>query len=556
MVPGNHDFNYGSLRLKELAGIASAGGLEIICSNVIEKATGQTLLPATNIVEIDGVKVGFFGLTTTEAVILPAHVENVEFREYKQNAENSIAALRTGGADIIVALAHFSNTDIHELISALTDKPDVVIEGHDHRLGSETHEGVLIAGAGEHQGNLGKVEITINSDGEITQKDASIITKAQADLFEGDAAVKALAEGMKAAVIEEYSEIVAASEVLISSFRGTDTMVDGVVTDFGALGLRNSEQPLGNLVADALRVIGGADIAVTNGGGLRADIKKGEISKGEINEVLPFGNTLVLVSATPSDVYLIMETGLQSLPANNGRFPQISGMSVEYDPYAPPFNKVISISIDGVVLDRDDDTTELSIATNNFTASGGDAYVVFAGLRTITELGSMDDALIEYIVDVLGGTIKDEDAKIDCRILNVALGHPAGDRIVTKAPTRTASGAWEVRCEHCGILLDSGKIAPLKIAGAQTTTKDFISITETAKNSRVWALKFSVTLTLVNEDGKFAGTEKVQYTINLSGNNANLDGKYKFGAGHDLAGFTLTYDVKGNGSNIKALSIS
>ena len=127
-------------------------------------------------------------------------------------------------------------------------------------------------------------------------------------------------------------------------------------------------------------------------------------------------------------------------------------------------------------------------------------------------------------------------------------GHTAGGRIVIKEATRTEKGAWEIRCTDCGELLESGSIDELVIIGV--TNAKFSSIRETAKNSRVWALTFTVTVTF--EGGS---TEVVEYTILLNGNNANLDGKYTFGADYDIAGMTLTYDIKGNGSNIKAFSI-
>jgi len=136
-----------------------------------------------------------------------------------------------------------------------------------------------------------------------------------------------------------------------------------------------------------------------------------------------------------------------------------------------------------------------------------------------------------------------------------ANGHTAGERNVTLAATRTTKGAWEIRCEVCDELLESGIIDELKIVGAATTAKDFTAIRETAKNSRVWALTFNVTVTLAELTLEGEHTEVVEYTIMLNGNNANLDGKFTFGAGHDLVGKTLTYDIKGNGSNIKAFSI-
>ena len=410
MTPGNHDFNHGSARLSELAGIALEDGLHIISSNTFVKANGQSFLPTTRIVEIDGVAVGFFGLTTLEAPILthPANVETLEFRAYKQSTENAIKALNDGGADVIVALAHIAREDIEALLKALDVKPDVVIEGHDHLLGSTEIEGVLVAGAGQYQENVGVVAITIGSDGKIGDIEASVVSKEDAEEFEGDAAVKALAEAAKAEVVEFYSEVVASSAVALSSFRGNDE---------GAQGVRNSEQPLGNLVADAMRILGEADVAMTNGGGLRADIKVGDLTKGDINSVLPFGNYLVIKEITPKELFELMEVGLQALPLVNGRFPQISGMDVEFIMARTALNRVTSISIDGKELDRDDDKTVYKLATNDFLAAGGDGYTILKDLTTVTELASLDDMLIEYITENLDGTISASDAKIDGRIV-------------------------------------------------------------------------------------------------------------------------------------------
>ena len=132
-----------------------------------------------------------------------------------------------------------------------------------------------------------------------------------------------------------------------------------------------------------------------------------------------------------------------------------------------------------------------------------------------------------------------------------ALGH---NFVLTdhKDPTADEDGYDILKCSRCDetktvVIPKTGGVT---IKNAVTTTKDFVSMMETAKNSRIWVLTFKAALTY--SDGK---TEVKTYSISLSGNNANLDGKYKFADGHDLAGYTLVYDVKGNGSNIKALSI-
>jgi len=673
MTPGNHDFNYGSLRLSELAGVASGKGLDIISSNIFNKADGLSFLPTTKIVEIDGVKVGFLGLTTLETPILtsPAGVASIEFRAYKASAEAAIAALKANGADVIVALTHISRAEIETLVKALDIKPDVVIEGHDHVLGSIVVDGVLIAGAGQYQENLGLVSITIK-DGEITDKTAKIITKADASDVEGDADVKALAENMKAAVEAEFSVIVAQSEVLLSSARGTD---DGTIK-----GVRNSEQALGNLVADAMRVIGDADIAVTNGGGLRADIRIGSITKGDINAVLPFGNVLVVKEVTPKALKEILEVGLSTLPATHGRFPQISGMSVIYDPELPINSRVISISVGGAALDLSDDTTIYKMATNDFMAVGGDGYTVIAGLATVAELDSLDDMLITYVTKILDRVIKSDNAKIDGRLNvyeepviknftvtfvggegyeyfifpnNSSSSFPEDQTVVDRGSSLqfnirylprytennhtnvnvyangeklTYSGFWYVVRniqEDIIITVDPIEKATNKVifrtAGTMTlakdnnglyfqlmhtlveetmpvttledhffkgwyldaefnqpvvypydvarnttvwakfeaiespavtlvravaTAKDFISILETSKNSNVWVLSFKVTETY--SDGT---TRIVPYAIQIKANNANIDGKYNLGS------YTLLYDIKGNGSNIKEFRV-
>ncbi|MCL1809849.1 MAG: 5'-nucleotidase C-terminal domain-containing protein [Clostridiales bacterium] len=410
MAPGNHDFNFGSVRLSELATIASAKGLDIISSNVFVTATGQSYLPTTKTVEIDGVKVGFFGLTTqtTPIVTNPVNVETIEFRAYKQSADNAISELKAGGAQIIVGLAHVSRTDIVALINELDVKPDVVIDGHDHILGSVTESGVLIAGDGQYQENLGMVSVTISSSGEIISKTAALIAKADTAAITGDPAVFAMAETMKQAVLALYDEVVAKSEVFLSSARGDNT----------TKGVRNSEQALGNLVADAMRAIGGADVALTNGGGLRADIRIGDITRGDLNSVLPFGNVLVIKEATPKALKEMMENGVQFAPTADGRFPQISGMYVAYDPAAEVGQKVAYITINGKPIDFFDDTTVLRLATNDFMANGGDGYTAIQALKTVAEIDSLDAVFEQYVNSLPNKTITESAAKIDGRILD------------------------------------------------------------------------------------------------------------------------------------------
>jgi len=418
MAPGNHDFNFGSTRLTELAAVAKAGGLDIISANVFNKTGGELFLPSTKIMEIDGVSVGFFGLTstTTTEQTHPANVATLEFREYKASAEAAIAKLKDDGAQIIVALAHIHYEYVDKLAEELVIKPDIILEGHDHNDGHRTVGGVLIAGAWEHQKKLGVVTVTVNSANVVTEKTASLITKAEADLIAGVPAVKALADEKRAEIFEAYYRVmIASSRVNLSSARGDD---------LGATGLRNTEQALGNLVADSMRIMGDADIAFTNGGGIRADIREGNLSKGSFNEILPYGNYLVIKEITPKVLFEALEHGLSLLPNNNGRFPHTSGMNVVYDPLKPVGQRVVSITIAGTTLGRNDTTTKYRLAIVDFlNTPPADGYLMFGDLPTLFEGDSMDDVLIEYVNTKLGGVITAANARVDGRMLSIGPAH-------------------------------------------------------------------------------------------------------------------------------------
>jgi len=159
--------------------------------------------------------------------------------------------------------------------------------------------------------------------------------------------------------------------------------------------------------------------------------------------------------------------------------------------------------------------------------------------------------LIEFVV---GGGGLDNPLRLTHRI--ICEDDCLYVRVVVVQATRFEEGIWELTCSICGDVVDTGILPVLTIRNATTTTRDFVSMRETAKNSRVWVLTFNATLHLADEFGVIVAQEVAQYSITLNGNNANLDGRFRFGVGHDLAGRTLTYDIKGNGSNIKALSLS
>lgn len=389
MTPGNHDFNYGYERLLELANMAASGdnSFPIISANVIKDNT--TLLDANFIKEVDGVKLGFFGLTTPETAFKtnPNNVKGLEFASPIESAKKQVEELKAKGADIIVALAHIGTDESSEIVSTMIAKEvegiDIIIDGHSHSnypTGYEAENGTLIVSTGEYGANLGQVIITFDKDtNKITKKIASLIPKATAATQNPDEIV--------AQKIEEINE---AQNALLSKVVG----VSKVVLDGARENVRTGETNLGNLITDAMLYVTGAEIAITNGGGIRATINAGEITKQDVVSVLPFGNFIVTKYLTGAQIKDILEHGVKDYPATAGHFPHVAGINFVFDAEKALGERIVSIKINGKDIDMD---AKYLVATNDFMAAGGDDYPHFKDVKTENEFQALDEALEEYI---------------------------------------------------------------------------------------------------------------------------------------------------------------
>lgn len=188
-------------------------------------------------------------------------------------------------------------------------------------------------------------------------------------------------------------------------------------TDINLLGERNDvrtgETNLSKLLTTSMLEKTGADIAITNGGGIRASINKGDITKGDVISVLPFGNYVVVIDVTGQDIIDAMENGLQSYPNARGAFPHIAGMTVQFDPSQPSFERVVDVTLaNGEKLDP---TKNYSLATNDFMSVGGDEYASFKGRSVTGEYESLEEILSEYIGSVGTTNISSEDRIISIR---------------------------------------------------------------------------------------------------------------------------------------------
>jgi len=389
-TPGNHDFNYGVGRLAELSAQAEFG---FISANIYRN--GQLMFDPVYITNIDGVRVGFFGLSHPDTAILthPNNVAGVTFGAPIASARSAVDYLLNADVDVIIALTHLGS-DTHaerrgddlavQLANAIPEI-DVIIDGHSHTLHQNGLEvnGVVIVQAGQHGQNVGRVDIVVN--GGIESITASIITAEYAhENFTPVAEVTAAIERMQSALDEVLDIIVGYNPV----------MLYGDTTDRASL--RSMEVPIGNLVADAVRYATNADIALHNSGGIRADLPAGDITKRDIVSILPFNNYVVVLELTEEQLWEVLEHSVSAVPGN-GRFMQVAGVSFSFDPERPEGSRIFNVIVDALVGLPIDAPRTVTVATNNFVASGGDGFTTFVDLEVLSEAANLDEVLIAFM---------------------------------------------------------------------------------------------------------------------------------------------------------------
>ena len=396
MVPGNHDFNYGQERLLELSKITN---FPIIAANII-KADGSAFLSPYIIKELKGVKVGIFGLATPETTYKtnPNNVKGLTFEDPTAAAGRMVKELE-GKADIIIALAHLGLDESSEYTSKLVAEKvagiDLIIDGHSHTVLPEGLKvgDTLIVQTGEYDKNFGIVEL-VCENGKVTAAKSSLIAIEETEQLTEDAEVLQAIEGIKAEQSVITSEVIGRTEIELDGVRDN---------------VRTRETNLGNLITEVILKATGADAVITNGGGIRASIDVGDITKGEVITVLPFGNYVVVKKIKGSDIVAALEHGVSQYPAPNGGFPHVAGIRFAFDPAAAAGSRITKAEIGGKALDPN---AEYLLATNDFMAVGGDNYTMFAPGTVITELPGLDEIVMEYLANY--GTA---NIKVDGRVL-------------------------------------------------------------------------------------------------------------------------------------------
>jgi 5'-nucleotidase len=364
-----------------------------ISANVVYADTGEPVLDPYTIVERDGVKIGFIGVTTpeTEQIVVPDAVAPFDFLDISDTVDRYTAELQEQGVETIVVLAHSgagqtgSNKATGEIITEtrqMNDEVDVVVAGHSHSRLNAKIDGKLVVQAYSYGTAFADVDLVINRDtGDIVKSSAEIV-RTCTDGIEPDPEL--------AALVAEYQTAI---EPIAGRVVGTaaETITRDAPSDLTPAG----ESALGDLIADAQRAYSDADFAFMNPGGIRANIEAGEVTYAELFAVQPFDNGLVTMELTGEQIYRLLEQQFRA--DGSATILQVSGLKYTYNPTSPVGSKITSVTLpDGTALAPDPNTT-YTVAVNGYLATGGDGFTVFTEGQNVQTEGGDLEALVAYI---------------------------------------------------------------------------------------------------------------------------------------------------------------
>ena len=426
---GNHEFDYGYAQLKENM---SKAKFKVVCADVFNE-DGTPIFDANyTYTTKSGVKVGFFGMETpeTQTKANPALIKGLTFATgdaFTKAAADQVAALKD--ADVVICLAHlgvdaesapYRSTDLYAAVKGI----DFVVDGHSHTVMTKGEKGEPIQSTGTAFKNIGVIVI----DDASKKIESNSLYEIKEDTAK-DATVAAAAKVIVDRVNNEYGTKFATSKVELNGAKAPN-------------GNRDVETNNGDLITDAMRwkVLQNKDgltvnedhvVAITNGGGIRAAIAKGDVTKKDINTVLPFGNTVAVVYVTGEQLLEALEASTFSTPTAVGGFPQVSGINFTihtgkaYDKndatypestyYGPKtINRVVINSVNGKEFKANE---VYAVVTNNFCAAGGDTYYAFKAASAQFDTGiPLDEAVMEYVTKELKGAIGEQYAAPQGRI--------------------------------------------------------------------------------------------------------------------------------------------
>lgn len=376
-VVGNHEFDFGE---DNLINISKKAKFYLLGSNICDQLYNlKPYITNYTIKNFDNVKVGIFGLVTkqTKFIVLPKHIKNVEFNDEILTAKKVTSELLKHGVNFIICVSHIGFSETHSsdtindvLIAEECPQIGIIIGGHTHRLYEKRVNKTLLVQTGAHGEKIGHIKVYIFKPTKriITIRNKFINTK---KLKEEETVLK---------TVNKYVKEV-------------DKIFDCTVgyLEYNIEHYRDKESPLGNLVCDVMVKLTNCDFAVTNSGGIRGSLSKGEVKYRDLYNVLPFDNTIVKTKLTGQEVKEMFE---HSVSGKYGILQVSKEVQVVFDLESAVGSRVKELYIKGEPLSK---YRTYIVATNSFLAYGGEGYHWFSK-RSIEDTGvKLRDAVKEYL---------------------------------------------------------------------------------------------------------------------------------------------------------------
>jgi 2',3'-cyclic-nucleotide 2'-phosphodiesterase (5'-nucleotidase family) len=412
---GNHNFDRGIAHLQRMVDLADFDFLSANLRNLEENLTGVEKMKLYN---VGGIKVAVIGITNEEAptLVSPGALGTIEITDSIAAANRTAAVARRAGAQVVVILTHkgirgfdASGAAFGELIDFANGVDprliDVIVGDHTNFTYSGVHQGSILAVENLSKGvQFARVQLKVDRQAGVTDESVTFHTPTNAGVTP-DPAIQAFIDDLNAQLAPILGTVIRESTRAIPRS-----------DQCGRADGRLCESLVGNVVTDALRTTYGTDFAITNSGGLRADLTcpgAGEggfcpsgitpppfpITRGSVLGVLPFGNVSVTGTVSGAEIKAFLENGVSRMPAADGRFSQVSGLCFVYEITAPAGSRITGIvrqaadgSCTGPAVVPGDSYT---LATNDFIAAGGDGYPVI--ISRVTSRNIMDQDVADYV---------------------------------------------------------------------------------------------------------------------------------------------------------------
>ena len=390
MTVGNHEFDDGP---EVLRGFMDAVKFPVLMSNADVSAEPLLAgkLAKSEVIERGGEKLGLIGLTPEDTDELASPGDNVTFSDPVAAVQGEVDKLTAMGVNKIIVLSH-SGYGVDQKVAAGTTGVDVIVGGHSNTLLSNTDD----SASGPYPTMVGSTAIVqayaygkFLGELNVTFDDAGNITEAAGEPLVMDAAVT-----QDAGVVARIAEAAAPLEEIRNK---VVTSIDEPLGGDRAV-CRAQECSMGTLIADAMlaRVADqGIQVAIQNGGGIRASIDAGEVTMGEVLTVLPFQNTLSTFQVTGEVLVAALENGVSQVEDGGGRFPQVAGMTFAFDASQPAGSRVSDVTVGGATIDM---AATYGVVSNNYVRNGGDGYDMFKSAANAYDFGpDLADVTAEYI---------------------------------------------------------------------------------------------------------------------------------------------------------------